>query len=471
MEKYLAAELAAHPQYLGDILPNEDQTLTTRGAGKGLKLYDELRRDTRARSVLDKRIMAVIVREWAVYPASDSALDVAAADFVRGELKRIAFDDLCLSLLDAILKGFAVSEVMWEDDGFIRVRETKARHQSRFVFDLQGQPRLLSPTSGPDGIPLPERKFIVHRTPASDNSPYGDALGSALFWSVFFKKAGKLAWMDYLEKFAQPIPKGEYSPGAQDAEKNELLQQLQAIRTRRVMIVPKGTPVELLESKRSGGSEAFEAFVRYEDEQMAEVTLGETLTTNIQGQGSRAATETHDSIRLEKAKMDADRLCQTLNKTLLTWLTELNFPKARPPQVWRMFPKDLLSQAERDAQIVAMGFEPSEKYVQETYGGEWKSKPLTPSVPRFGESHTHSFVDVRDQADAVSEQLERHMTPLAGNVLERVQALIQTSNSFEEVEAGLLDLYGMDLSAAGALMRNGMLNANLAGRVEVLDEG
>jgi len=44
--------------FFGKVLLNTDDTLLTRGAGKGLKIYDELRRDAQAAAVLDKRELA-----------------------------------------------------------------------------------------------------------------------------------------------------------------------------------------------------------------------------------------------------------------------------------------------------------------------------------------------------------------------------------------------------------------------------
>ena len=38
------------------------------------------------------------------------------------------------------------------------------------------------------GVPVPERKFIVHRVNPEDDNPYGAGLGLQLFWPVFFKR-------------------------------------------------------------------------------------------------------------------------------------------------------------------------------------------------------------------------------------------------------------------------------------------
>src|SRR5260221_19197 len=58
------------PAYFGILHPNDD-TLTTRGQGKGLKIYDELERDGDVFGDLQKRKLAVIARPWQVNQASD----------------------------------------------------------------------------------------------------------------------------------------------------------------------------------------------------------------------------------------------------------------------------------------------------------------------------------------------------------------------------------------------------------------
>ena len=49
------------PIFMG-LLANQDDTLLTRGGGKGLKIYDDIERDCHAFAVLQKRKMAVIAR-------------------------------------------------------------------------------------------------------------------------------------------------------------------------------------------------------------------------------------------------------------------------------------------------------------------------------------------------------------------------------------------------------------------------
>nr|WP_272950908.1 DUF935 family protein [Agrobacterium vitis] len=160
-------------------MQHADDTLLQRDGGKGLKIYDEIKRDTHASACLSKRSKHLVARDWEVVAASDKPIDVDAADFVRATLKDAPFDGVCENLSGgAILKGFSVSEVIWARDGNrIKPQRIVSHDQRRFAFGQDGRPRLRTWTNMHDGIELPERKFIVHRHGVVGNNPYGLGLG------------------------------------------------------------------------------------------------------------------------------------------------------------------------------------------------------------------------------------------------------------------------------------------------------
>lgn len=370
-----------YPSFFGSLLQivqNQDPTLLTRGGGKGLKLYDEIERDTHAYAVLEKRKNAVISREWMVDPASDAASDRAIADEIKGMLSNLKFDKLCKELLDAILKGYAVVEPMWQPVGNRLVpTHFYARDQRRFVFDTDRNLRMLTPQDGINGIALPRRKFIVHTVGGKDGTPYGLGLGSKLFWPVFFKKQDITFWLVFADKFGSPTVAGKYDASATKTEQKKLLSALQSISQRSAIIFPKGMEADLMEAQRSGAGDFYERLARYMDEQISEAVLGETLTTNIGTVGSRAASETHNEVRIEVAKGDSDLLSDTLNETLIKWIVELNWPGSEPPTVWRDFsePEDLKTRAQRDLLLDRLGWELEDDKFIEVYGDGYRRKP------------------------------------------------------------------------------------------------
>ena len=159
--------------YFSGVLRPVDDTLIMRGGGKGLKIYDEVERDTHAGAMLQKRKTTLTAREWIVKPASDTEQDQRAADLVSELLEALPFDRICSDLLDATLKGFAISEVIWERrDNRIVPAKIISHDQRRFVFGEDWSPRLLTYSSMQNGMELPARKFIVHRFGVKGNNPW-----------------------------------------------------------------------------------------------------------------------------------------------------------------------------------------------------------------------------------------------------------------------------------------------------------
>lgn len=338
------------PYYSG-VLQHVDDTLIQQGRGKGLAIYDEIERDTHAFAMLQKRKKAVIARSWEVEPASTRAIDKRAAELVTEELQALPFDRICEDLLDATLKGFAVSEVVWRRDGDrIRPQRILAHNQRRFAFDHDWNLRLLTWTDVRDGIALPDRKFIVHRTGVKGNNPYGLGLGTRLFWPVLFKREGVAFWLHFLEKFAGPTVVGKTPYGTLSDEQTRLLNTLVSARTASAITVPIGTDIEFLEASRSG-SVSYEQFLDYWDRQISICTTGETLTTQAGDSGSRALGEVHQEMLELLVDSDGDLLSDTLKEQLLLWIVEYNVPGAEVPSIWRVRPKNAKAEAEtRSAQ-------------------------------------------------------------------------------------------------------------------------
>lgn len=386
--------------FYGGMLRNEDDTLLARGGSKGLKIYEELKRDSHAGSVLGKRKLAVTSRPWVVDPASDRREDKKAADLVSAALKHLRFNSVCKRLLEATLKGYAVSEVMWElRDGYVMPANVIGRDPRRFLFSVENELHLRTRENMLTGEPMPPRKFIVHRRGADDDNPYGAGIGNMLFWPVFFKRNGITFWLTFADKFGSPTLLGKYPTGSNQKEQSDLLKVLQAVSQDAGIIVPEGMLIEMLEAKRSGGVDTYEKLVRYMDEQISIAVLGETMSTTAaaSGLGSNQA-DVQNGVRMEVAQDDANELDETLNDTLVRWIVEFNFPGAGLPTLRRDFeePEDLVQRATRDKTLSDMGWEPDQEYFDKTYGKGWKRKP-PPAAPVIQQ--------VNQQGNSAPEQL------------------------------------------------------------------
>lgn len=460
---------------------NMDVTLQKKGGGKGLKIYDDIERDTHAYGVLQKRKQAVVARDWHVEPHSDDAQDVKAAELVEAALKRIKFDQLCIDLMDASLKGFAVSEIMWGYvNGHILPVGTLAINQRRFAFDKERQPRLLTQSDMVKGMELPDRKFIVHRFGSKDGNPFGLGLGSRLYWPVYFKRQGIAMWMVFVEKFAAPTAVGKYPESLNKKERQQLLQSVQSIAQQSGIIVPDGTELDLLEATRGGNASSYKELCRYMDEQISEAVLGETLSTNIGDVGSKAASETHNDVREELTDADCDLLTDTLDDMLVRWIIDFNMPGANLPSVKRVKPENELEKLEVQKKkadtwktLVEVGYEPTEEEVQKHFGeGFVKRQQAQPQPSEFSEHSGHvDFASDDDPVVSLAAQLNTIAGVTVNSWVEEIRALVEGAEHPEEVQQGLLELYAESLPAdeLGEVVAQALAVSELTGMAEVDD--
>jgi phage gp29-like protein len=383
---------------LGGRLLNPDEVLQGRGRGE-YKAYDDLLKDGHCFSVLQKRYLAIIAREWSVQPASDDAIDKKAAEMVKYHLESLSaraddddltatgFDRTCYNLLDAILKGFKPAEILWQVDGKeFYPNQIKTRNQQRFNFAIneagKWELRMLTLEDMIDGEAVNKlypKKFFTHICGATDDNPYGVGLGRTLWWNVFFKKQGIKFWLNFVEKFAFPTAIGKYKRGASKEQKNTLLEALDAIATDAGVAIPDDLEIILLEASRSGSISSYESLCKYMDGEISKTVLGETLTTEMGSTGSYAAANTHNEVRKELTKADSDLLSDTLNRTLIKWDVQLNLPDAKPPRLWRNFEEaeDLNGRSDRDKTLFDMGFKLKAESLTEIYGDYYESVEQT----------------------------------------------------------------------------------------------
>jgi hypothetical protein len=505
--------------FFSNVLQPTDVTLAERGKGKGLAIYDEIERDTHAWAVLQKRKKHLVGREWEVKPSGEDQIDLDAAEFVEEQLGALPFDRICEDLLDATLKGYAISEIVWDRiDNRIVPKRVLSHDQRRFVFDLKWKPRLLTTENMQDGIQLPERKFIVHRHGVKGNNPYGLGMGTRLFWPTLFKREGIAFWLVFLEKFASPTVVGKTPYGLTDEEEDKLVNSLASVVQNSAILAPMGVDVDFLEASR-GGSVSYQDFCRYWDTQMSIAVLGETLTTDIQGSGSRAASQTHADILNMLIDADADLLSSTLRETLVRWMVELNIPGAKVPDVWRTRPANeqeiantLKLKAEasgendtalRQIVVTSSAFENDDdarNYIQamapddidaeildqlvkarhtfETLVAPTsnpKKKVLT-SDETIEESDTTSFADAADSSDEdVQTTLVEHLLTFGddwdADRLSRITAVLDAAETLEDAAKQLLTEYTKWDAAPFAETIELALNAGAyAGRAAVLAE-
>lgn len=448
--------------YMG-VLRTNDPLLLERGNGD-VQMYWDLRRDGKVFDGLQKRQLALIGKPWQVEPVDKkSARGTADAETLTGILKACNFDKLCSELLEALLAGYAVSEVVWtyRDGSWVPARVIQ-RAQRRFVYVQQDEKsppwlHLLTRENMLTGVPVPERKFIVHRVNPQDDNPYGMGLGLQLYWPVFFKRKGIVAWNKLCDRFGSPTPHGKYPRNAGPKEKGTLADALRAMSNDGYLMTPEGMEIALLESKISGNVTTQQALCEYMDDWIGAVLTGQEARSSGGGALAAAANERQD-VRQDLTQADSDLLSETLNQSLIAWICDYN--GLVPCLVYRQIKEedDVKAMAEGDKIVSDMGFELDVDTVRAKYGEGWSKKVATPPVPPVplvsgtsqqvdnkaarapanGRPANFSELDPRDALDHLVDGALSDWQPLMAPMAKRLQATIDAAVAAGETAEQLL---------------------------------
>lgn len=277
-------------------------------------------------SQLQTRKNAVTGLDFEVIPFGDEPLDKEIADFIEEQLNGIeSFEDVENDLLDAIGKGFAVSEILWGyDEGHVVVQDIKTRHQKRFFWDTLDDSFKVRTKDVPEGILLPANKFIVHRYKARSGHTSRAGILRVVAWMYLFKNYDLKDWVSFAEIYGLPLRLGKYAPGASDSDKAALMRALIQIGSDAAGIIPDGTSIDFITTEKTSSSDLYERLARYCDEQISKAILGQTLTSDSGG-GSYAQSKTHNDVRHDLTVADCKALASTLRRDLIRPLCIFNF--------------------------------------------------------------------------------------------------------------------------------------------------
>ena len=442
-------------------LPPQDSVLTQHGFAD-LRIYEDLLRDDQVNTSFRKLRLAVTGKEVYVEPGGTRRIDKMAADSLKAQVQALSFDSKTDKMLFGSFYGYSVSEMMWGQEGReVFIDDIRVRKARRFFFD--GAMRLrLQTTDNPMGEIMGPRKFWLNvRGADNDDSPYGLGLAHSLYWPVLFKRNGLRFWLIFLEKFGMPTAKGTYRPGATPEEKSNLLSALAAITTDSGVIMPEGMGVELIEAARQGGAD-YESMHKFMNDAIARVITGHSSTSESTpgrlGGESMAESGFEDIVKAE-----ADSLCETFNRGPARWLTEWNYPGAKPPRLWRRTerPTDWVNMSEAIANMSKAGYRPGPKKMEELFGTDIQdigiapvkapepdaaSAPAKPAPePSFSESDIPSNLPDADDIDQLGDEgageWEPMMTPFVEQIEQLAQDVLDSGGDMAEFQRRLPELF------------------------------
>jgi len=264
----------------------------------------------------------------------------------------------------------------------------------------------------------------------------------------------------FLEKFSQPTLVGRIAQ-ADQALAQELLRVLEQVRTDSAVVLPETAQVDTIEARRSGSAD-YQALIAAMDAAITKAILGQTAS--VEGTPGKLGDEAlRGEVRREIARADARLVMGSFTRQIARWLTEWNFPGAKTPIVRRDLadPEDLKARAERDRILFEMGFAPSEAYIRDTYGGDWRARAEA-SPAAFAEPN-----DPTHPAEAIADRATREAEPSVQRWLEQLAQMAEQASSLAELkEMALAAWPELDHATLAELIAKADLAAYLAGAAD-----
>ncbi len=321
--KILTNAISSEWQYFENFLsymPDVNEFLSS--INENYDVYNKMLMDDEIGASLDLRKRMLRSYDFSLMPGDQSDFAKKIANEIATHLAPI-FPELLQAMQMALEYSFSVTEViyhnnngLWTVDKFLPLKTT------RFRFDKTGNLVLIYPE-----VKKLDTKFklIVHRHGIMPESFYGISVLNRCYWPWRFKKAGLKFWLIAAEKFGVPSIIALFQTKNEKeaiSRAQNIAEMLSNLKTDAAAALANVDNVMTIETK---GTFDFGSLIKLCDRAIAKTITGQTLATNEAEYGSRAQAEMHMQALINLVDSDAADIATTLNKTLIPWLTELNY--------------------------------------------------------------------------------------------------------------------------------------------------
>ncbi len=337
-------------------LPDPDSLMAAAGIERHqLRQMDE--QDDFIHGALDTRRGAVLAMPWRLerLEGGDGKPEDANTLFVWEQLEQnIGSESLVHALLraawDAVPYGYSVAQVKYRrlDGGRVGIEWARTVPMQDFRPDRAGQLLMRDAATG-DFRPLRDkerRQFFLTRRFPTYAQPYGEALLSRLYWPWFFRHNGWRFWMQFLERFGDPLLL------AKSDRPRHMADELLRLGFESFISVAIDDEVTAIHAT---GKDSFEQLELALQRRVNLLILGQTLTADVGQRGSYAAAKVHNEVRLDKRDADLRLVIPTVQRVVDALWAENGFSGTPPTFIMddgRGLQKD---RAERDALLVQAG--------------------------------------------------------------------------------------------------------------------
>ena len=359
------------PKYLETIL----NALNSGGdASSYLTLAIEMEeRDPHYASVLHTRKQAVASLKPILTP---STTDHPLSEKVTHNLKKLIenplFTFLLYDLLDALGKGYSITEIIWQTKNNIWFPKSYIHKDPRwFRYDkADGRTLKLIGKNNMDDQSLLPYKYIVHQSHLRCGSPSRSGLARLVSTSYMLKSYTLNAWASFIDVAGLPMRLGKYDASATKEDVEQLKRAVSHLGTDTGAVIPEAMQIEFISNPNAQGLKGlFSQLATYLDQQISKAVLGQTMTTD-QG-SSHAQALVHNEVRKSLVSSDAHLLAHTLRRDLLTPFIQLNFgadvpiPQLHFEEAPQIAPKILI---EAVKELIPLGFDINHEKVLEKLG-------------------------------------------------------------------------------------------------------
>lgn len=454
-----------------------------------LELAEQMEeKDLHYAAVLGVRKRAIRSLELQVDPSDDSTAADEAADMVRRALNSGAVKSCLIDVLDALGKGYSVSELIWEREGKgLRLAGLELVDPRWFEFNRDNGAHIyLKDNAGPKAL-RPD-SYLIHIAKAKSGLATRGGLARLAAWGYLFKNYSLKDWAIFLEAYGHPLRLGRYGPSSSPEDRLTLLRAARQIGVDMAAIIPKDMELEVITAGATGADKLYEGNARYWDEQLSKGVLGQVATTDAIS-GGHAVGKIHEEVRADIRDADAEQLAGSLQRDIAGAIVRLNFGETRVPlpvirfvSPERADPKlmlDLMEKGPKAGLKIAVSQIRAVFALREPEPGEEVLQAAPPSIdpaeqrlkdnpPALRQTASRmSDEKARDSLDALVDELISN-----GAMQEAVEAdfgqLIEAighAGSIEDVEDILDQFRGSHPAAVHELLDRSAYAARLAGEV------
>lgn len=326
--KTLTSVLTGSRSYgnIGGFMPNPDVLFGKSGVQIGI--FEEMLQDAHIYAKLEQLKDSVLSMQWDIKSLKDDNETLEKAALIKSAFRKIGVAGLLRDIMQAVEYGYSVMEVVWElNDGVWTPSDVLGRRADRFGFDENGGLQFID---GSVRTELDEKyKFIVHRHNPKNENPYGTPVLSKCYWPWMFKKAGFRYWLTVAEKYGVPTVLALFESADDDTARErakELADNLYNIQNDAAVALANVDSVQVLDTK--GTSDDFYNLVQMCNSEISKAVTGEVLTGDTGANGSYSLSLQHLETLNRKSRKIAGAVAETLTKTLVEWISELNFGSA-----------------------------------------------------------------------------------------------------------------------------------------------